>query len=78
MLCTLCSSCHKMDKKYRMLSLDSEVLILLLYYWSKLKSLWIKTAVGDTSRYVPVHGLADKIGWGLLSSFACCAYFDGT
>jgi len=49
------------------LSSDTDVLILFLYYLSELKSegleeLWIKTGVRDTSRYVPVHDLADKIG----------------
>jgi len=47
-----------------MLSSDTDILILFLYYWSELKSegleeLWIKTGVRDTSRYVPVHDLAD-------------------
>jgi len=69
MLYTLCYSCHKMDQKDRpiVLSSDSEVgpiLILLLYYWSKQKSLWIKkTAAGDTSRYVAVYE------WGLSVEF---------
>jgi len=30
-----------------------------------LEKLWIKTGIRDTSRYVPVHDLADKTGRGL-------------
>jgi len=52
------------------LSSDTDVLIVFPYYWNKLKSegleeLWIKTGVRDTSRYVPVHDRAGKIGRGL-------------
>jgi len=55
------------SKRLVVLSSDTDVLILFLYYWSELKSegreeLWIKTGVRDTSRYAPVHDFADKIG----------------
>jgi len=49
------------------LSSDTDVLILFLYYWNELKSegleeLRIRTGVRNTSRHVLVHDLADKIG----------------
>ena len=49
------------------LSSDTDVLVLLLYYWNifnrnGLKELWVRAGVGDTTRYLPVHTLADKIG----------------
>ena len=40
-----------------------------------LEELCIKTGVRNTSRYAPVHDLADKTGRGLLSSFAHSANF---
>jgi len=57
------------SKRLVVLSSDSEVLILILYYWSELKSLWIKTAAGDTSRYVAVHE------WGLSVKFCLLCIF---
>jgi len=58
------------SKRLVVLSLDSDVLILLLYYWSELKSLWIKAGVG-----IP-QDMFQSMNGVFLSSFACCAYFD--
>ena len=57
-------------KRLLVLSSDTDVLILFLYHWNELRSegleeLWIKTGVRDTSRYVPVHDLAENIGQDL-------------
>jgi len=49
------------------LSTDSDVMVLLMHYWSQLKisglqELWIKTGVGDSTRFIPIHTLASTIG----------------
>ena len=48
-------------------SQDTDVLILFLYNWNSLasfglKEAWITAGVGDTSRYIPIHILADILG----------------
>ena len=45
------------------LSADTDVIVLLLYYWRVLhtyglQELWIKGGVGDSTRYIPIHILA--------------------
>ena len=51
-----------------MLSIDADVLTYILYfYWVSFKSqgvreIWIKVGVKDTTRYIPIHILAEKIG----------------
>ena len=54
-------------KRVIILSQDTDVLILFLYNWKSLasfglKEIWIAAGVGDTSRYIPIHTLADKLG----------------
>ena len=49
------------------LSNDTDVLVLLIYYYSMLKphglkELWMRGGVGDSTRYIPVHTLAIKLG----------------
>ena len=49
------------------LSSDTDVLILFLYYWNELhyqgcNELWIKTGSGDSVRYIPIHTLAVQLG----------------
>lgn len=49
------------------LSGDTDVFVLLMHYWDILHSeglreLWIRAGVGDSTRYIPVHILAPKIG----------------
>ena len=50
-----------------MLSNDTDVFVLLMFYWQTLqqqglKELWIKAGVGETTRFVPVHSLAASCG----------------
>lgn len=49
------------------LSGDTDVFVLLMHYWDILHSeglseLWIRAGVGDSTRYIPVHILAPRIG----------------
>ena len=49
------------------LSTDTDVLILFLYYWNELhyqgcSELWIKTGSGDSVRYIPIHVLTAQLG----------------
>ena len=49
------------------LSSDTDVLVLLLHYWTTfhrqgLKELWMRAGIADTTRYLPVHTLATNIG----------------
>ena len=49
------------------LSGDTGVFVLLVHYWDILSSeglreLWIRAGVGDSTRYIPVHILAPRIG----------------
>ena len=49
------------------LSGDTDVFVLLMHYWGilhseGLKELWVRAGVGDTTRYIPVHILAPRIG----------------
>ena len=54
------------------LSGDTDVFVLLMFYWSSLhseglKELWIRAGVANSTRYIPVHTLAPRVGTGL-----CC------
>ena len=47
------------------LSDDTDVIILVLHFWETLhqkglKELWVKGGVGDSTRYIPIHLLAEK------------------
>ena len=49
------------------LSSDTDVLVLLLYYCDELQScglceLWVKSGVGDSTRYIPIHTLFTSVG----------------
>ena len=49
------------------LSSDTDVFVLLMHYWDilhceGLRELWIRAGVGDSTRYIPVHILAPRIG----------------
>jgi len=49
------------------LSSDTDVFVLLMHYWDILQSkglreLWIRAGVGDSTRYIPIHILAPRIG----------------
>ena len=52
------------------LSGDSDVFVLLMHYWHAfylggLKELWIRIGIADTTRLVPIHILAPKVGESL-------------
>ena len=54
------------------LSSDTDVLVLILYYWNLfhnhgLKELWVRAGSMDTIRYIPVHILAEKSTPGLCA-----------
>lgn len=58
------------SKRLVVLSSDTDVFILFQYHWSELKlegleELWVKAGTRDSSRYVPIHDLAEQIGQGL-------------
>ena len=52
------------------LSADTDVFVLLLYYWDTLhveglNELWMKAGVRDSTRHIPIHSLAFRIGFDL-------------
>ena len=52
------------------LSSDTDVFILLMFYWSELNAngleeLLVKAGVGDSTRYIPIHILSKRIGRSL-------------
>lgn len=52
------------------LSNDTDVIVLHIYFWNMLhnqglKELWVKAGLGDTTRYIPIHTLANKLGQDL-------------
>ncbi|KAG1696934.1 Alpha-N-acetylgalactosaminidase [Nymphon striatum] len=52
------------------LSSDTDVSILLIYYWATflsngLQELWVKAGVGDSTRFIPIHTLASRLGSAL-------------
>jgi hypothetical protein len=61
----------KQGKKHIIvLSSDTDVFILLMFYCSELNAngleeLWVKAGVGDSTRCIPIHILSKKIGRSL-------------
>ena len=54
------------------ISSDTDVIVTLLYHMKRflnqgLKELWVRAGVGDTSRYIPIHVLHDRMGEDLYS-----------
>jgi hypothetical protein len=54
-------------KRIVILSNDTDVLVLGVYFWTTfhcqgLHELWIRAGVGDTTRYIPIHTMAQNIG----------------
>lgn len=52
------------------LSADTDIFVLLLYYWQTLQvqglfELWMKAGVRDSTRHIPIHLLASRIGLDL-------------
>lgn len=57
-------------KSIIVLSQDTDVLILMLHYWDQMQpyglcELWVKAGVGGSSRFIPVHTLAMRLGGDL-------------
>ena len=55
------------NKRIVVLSTDTDVFILLVYYWRELKTegieeLWMKAGVGNSMRFIPIHILSLRIG----------------
>jgi len=53
-------------ERIKVLSNDTDVLVVLLHHWDNLKKiglkeLWIRLGVGNTTRQVPVHTLAERL-----------------
>lgn len=53
-------------KRVIVLSSDTDVTVILLFYWQRLKAhglteLWVKTGVGDSTRFVALHELAASL-----------------
>eukprot|EP00794_Sanderia_malayensis_P000704 gene704-7409_t len=53
-------------KRIVVLSTDTDVTVILLFCWQRLKvhglkELWVKTGVGDSTRFVPLHELAASL-----------------
>ena len=54
-------------KRIVVLSSDTDVLVLLIYYWNVLneqglEEVWIRAGVGNSVRHIPVHTLCAKLG----------------
>ena len=59
-------SVNKGASRIILLSNDTDVFVLGLHYWSLLKGhglkeLWIRAGVGNSTRHIPLHTLADKM-----------------
>ena len=53
-------------KRIIVLSSDTDVTVILLFYWQRLKvhgltELWVKTGVGDSTRFLALHELAASL-----------------
>jgi len=49
------------------LSADTDVFVLVVFYWNVLHShglckRWVKARVADSTRFIPIHVLAARIG----------------
>ena len=58
------------NKRTVVLSTDTDVFVLLVYYWRELKTeglekLWMKAGVGNCTRFIHIHVLSLRIGPGL-------------
>ena len=54
-------------KRVVVLSNDTDVIVLHTHFWNMfhrqgLLELWIRGGLGDTTRYIPIHTMAIKIG----------------
>ena len=53
-------------KRIIVLPTDTDVIVILLFYWQRLKvhgltELWVKTGVGDSTRFLALHELAASV-----------------
>lgn len=58
---------QKRTSKIIVLSPDTDVFVMLMYYWDEFKSsglseLWVKRGCGDSISYIPIHLLASIVG----------------
>ena len=58
---------HSSITRIVVLSSDTDVFILMLYYWDELHShgldeLWVKAGVGESTRFLPLHILVPRMG----------------
>ena len=58
---------HSSITRIVVLSSDTDVFILMLYYWDELHShgldeLWVKADVGESTRFLPLHILVPRMG----------------
>ena len=50
-----------------LLANDTDILVLGLYFWEKIKSfglreLWMRCGIGHTTRHIPLHSLGERMG----------------
>ncbi len=62
---------------------DTDVLVLALHHWhlfhvNGLQELWMRGGTGNTTRYIPVHIIANKIGQPLRRSLLALHMLTGT
>ena len=72
---------QEMTKRVVILSNDTDVLVLGLHYFNRLHrqgliELWMRAGVGDTTRYIPLHTLARKIGRNMCQILPANTYID--
>ena len=58
---------------------DTDVVVYLLYYVHQfkdlgIKELWIKYGNGDSTRYIPIHKLADVMGSNIANLYLRLMY----
>lgn len=64
------------------LSNDTDVMVLALHYWDILKchglqELWMRAGVANTTRYVPLHILAERLGHETCSTLIAVHHLTG-
>ena len=57
-------------KRVVVLSIDTDVVVLLLYFMPEYLSkgvieLWVKYGTGNNERFIPIHLLANRIGYDM-------------
>ena len=65
-----------------LLSNDTDVMVIALHFLNLLKAhglqeLWIRAGVGNTTRYVPLHTLGEKLGSSITSTLIALHHLTG-